>query len=250
MAGHSKWANIKHRKARQDAQKGKIFTKLAREIIVAAKEGGGDPDGNFRLRIAIDKAKSNNMPNDNINRAIQKGIGGGEGDKYETIFYEGYGPGGIAIMLEIMTDNRNRTAGDVRHLFSKNGGNMGETGCVSWMFERKGYLVIDKTAYAGSDDELLLIGLESGADDIKIEDEIAEVFTHVENFEEVKNSLEELGLKLLQSELSMIPQNTVLVNEIEQAKKLVKLIDSLEEHDDVQNVYSNFNIPGDIMEKL
>jgi len=156
MAGHSKWANIKHRKSKQDAIKGKIFTKLAREIIVAAKQGGGDPDANFRLRIAIEKAKANNMPNENINRAIQKGIGGNEAENYEEIVYEGYGPGGVAITLKIMTDNRNRTAGEIRHLFSKNGGNMGETGCVSWMFDRKGYLAVDRESVDLTEDEILL----------------------------------------------------------------------------------------------
>lgn len=250
MAGHSKWSNIKHRKSKQDAQKGKIFTKLAREIIIAAKEGGGDPEGNFKLRIAIEKAKSNNLPNENIARAIQKGVGGGDESNYETIVYEGYGPGGVAVMLDIMTDNRNRTAGDIRHIFSKNGGNMGETGCVSWMFDRKGYLALERDKYSGSDDDLLLIGLESGAEDIKTEDGLIEVFTSPDDFMDVKKALEEQGLEFDEAELSMIPQNTVLVEEPDQAKNLIKLIDAFEDHDDVQNVYANFNIPDKIMENL
>ncbi|MDK2823837.1 MAG: hypothetical protein PWQ67_2356 [Clostridia bacterium] len=250
MAGHSKWANIKHRKSKQDAQKGKMFTKLAREIIVAAKQGGGDPNGNFRLRIAIEKAKSANMPNENINRAIQKGVGGGEGDNYEEVVYEGYGPGGVAITLNIMTDNRNRTAGDIRHLFSKYGGNMGETGCVSWMFNKKGYLTINKENLDINEDDLLLVGLEVGAEDIKVEDDIIEIITNPDDFEEVKTNLEQQGIQFAEAEISMIPQNTVEINDLEQAKKLMKLMDAFEEHDDVQNVYANYDIPDEIMDQL
>lgn len=250
MAGHSKWANIKHRKSKQDAQKGKIFTKLAREIIVAAKEGGGDPEGNFKLRIAIEKAKANNLPNENIARAIQKGVGGDDDSNYETIVYEGYGPGGVAVMLDIMTDNRNRTAGDIRYIFSKNGGNMGETGCVSWMFDRKGYLSLERDKFSGDDDDLFLIGLECGAEDIKIEDDMVEIYTSPDDFMDVKKVLENQGLEFEEAELSMIPQNIVLIEDAEQAKKLVKLIDAFEEHDDVQNVYANFNIPDEIIENL
>lgn len=250
MAGHSKWANIKHRKSKQDAQKGKMFTKLAREIIVAAKQGGGDPNGNFRLRIAIEKAKSANMPNENINRAIQKGVGGGEGDNYEEVVYEGYGPAGVAITLNIMTDNRNRTAGDIRHLFSKYGGNMGETGCVSWMFNKKGYLTINKENLDINEDDLLLVGLEAGAEDIKVEDDIIEIITNPDDFEEVKTNLEQQGIQFAEAEISMIPQNTVEINDLEQAKKLMKLMDAFEEHDDVQNVYANYDIPDEIMDQL
>jgi YebC/PmpR family DNA-binding regulatory protein len=250
MAGHSKWANIKHRKSKQDAQKGKMFTKLAREIIVAAKQGGGDPNGNFRLRIAIEKAKSANMPNENINRAIQKGVGGGEGDNYEEVVYEGYGPAGVAITLNIMTDNRNRTAGDIRHLFSKYGGNMGETGCVSWMFNKKGYLTINKENLDINEDDLLLVGLEVGAEDIKVEDDIIEIITNPDDFEEVKTNLEQQGIQFAEAEISMIPQNTVEINDLEQAKKLMKLMDAFEEHDDVQNVYANYDIPDEIMDQL
>lgn len=250
MAGHSKWANIKHRKTKQDAQKGKIFTKMAREIIVAARHGGGDPAGNFRLRIAIEKAKEANLPNDNINRAIQKGIGGGDSENYEEVVYEGYGPGGVAITLNIMTDNRNRTAGDIRYLFSKHGGNMGETGCVSWMFDKKGYLMLKKEGLDLSDDEILLIGLESEAEDIKIEDDIIEIFTSIEDFEKVKSNLEKHKFHFEQAEIAMIPQNTVEITDLELAKKLIKLMDAFEEHDDVQNVYANFNIDDDILTEI
>ncbi|SMB95741.1 DNA-binding regulatory protein, YebC/PmpR family [Desulfonispora thiosulfatigenes DSM 11270] len=248
MAGHSKWANIKHRKTKQDAQKGKIFTKLAREIIVAAKQGGGDPDGNFRLRIAVDKAKINNMPNDNIKRAIQKGIGSNDGDNYEEVTYEGYGPGGVAITLDIMTDNRNRTAGDIRYLFSKNGGNMGETGCVSYMFDRKGYLLIESPEM--SEDELMLMALEAGAEDINYDAEAVEIYTDPDNFELVKGELEKGGIEFTQAEVTLVPQNTVEVTDQDQAKKLIKLIDAFEEHDDVQGVFSNADIPDEIMEQL
>jgi len=250
MAGHSKWANIKHRKSRQDAQKGKIFTKLAREIMVAARQGGGDPTGNFRLRIAIEKAKEANLPNENINRAIQKGIGGGEGENYEEVVYEGYGPGGVAITLNIMTDNRNRTAGDIRYLFYKHGGNMGETGCVSWMFDKKGYLMLKKEDLKVSEDDFLLMGIEAGAEDIKIEDDIIEVFTDPENFEEVRTNLERQNIRFEQAEVTMVPQNTVEITDLEQAKKLLKLMDAFEEHDDVQNVFANFNIDDEIMAQL
>lgn len=250
MAGHSKWANIKHRKGKQDAQKGKIFTKLAREIIVAAREGGGDPAGNFRLRIAIQKAKEANMPNDNINRAIQKGVGGGEGENYEEVVYEGYGPGGVAITLNIMTNNRNRTAGEIRHLFSKYGGNMGETGCVSWMFDNKGYLMLKADDLTVSEDDLLIYSLESGAEDIKIEDGLVEIFTDPSDFEGVKAALEEHNINFEQAEITMIPQNTVEVTDIEQAKKLIRLMDAFEDHDDVQNVYANFNIDDDILAQI
>jgi YebC/PmpR family DNA-binding regulatory protein len=250
MAGHSKWANIKHRKSKQDAQRGKIFTKLAREIMVAARQGGGDPSANFRLRIAIEKAKEANLPNDNINRAIQKGIGGSDGENYEEVVYEGYGPGGVAVTLNIMTNNRNRTAGDMRYIFSKHGGNMGETGCVSWMFEKKGYLMLKKEELNMSEDDLLIIGLEAGAEDIKFEDDMVEIFTTLEDFEEVKSKLEQNGFKFEEAEISMIPQNTVEITDVEQAKKLIKLMDAFEEHDDVQNVYANFNIDDEILAQI
>lgn len=248
MAGHNKWSTIKHKKAKADAQKGKIFTKLAREIIVATKHGGGDPETNFRLRVAIDKARSNNMPNDNIKRAIQKGLGDADGDNYEEVIYEGYGPGGTAMMLDILTDNRNRTAGDIRHIFSKNGGNMGETGCVSWMFERKGYLTIESPEL--NEDDLMLLVLEAGSEDMDYSDDFVEIYTSAENFEEVQAFLKKKGIEFKDSEVTMIPQNTVEVTNLEQAQKIMNLIDALENHDDVQNVYSNVDISDDIVNEL
>lgn len=247
MAGHSKWSNIKHRKGKQDAERGKIFTKLAREIIVATKEGGDDPEHNFRLRMALEKAKANNLPNENIKRAIQKGSGGSDGDDYEEIRYEGYGPAGVAVTLDILTDNRNRSAGDIRYLFSKNDGNMGETGCVSYMFERKGYLLIESPEM--SEDELMLLVLEAGAEDIEY-DEVAEIYTDPSNFEQVKNNLEKEGIEFTEAEITLVPDNTVEIVDIEQAKKIMKLMDALEDHEDVQNVYSNYEIADEIMEKL
>lgn len=241
MAGHSKWANIKHKKARADAQKGKLYTKIAREIIVAAKQGGGDPDANFALRIAIDKARSMNLPNDNINRAIQRGVGAQDGDNYESFSYEGYGPGGVAIIVDLLSDNRNRTASDIRHLFSKHGGNMGETGCVSYMFDRKGVIIVDREQESRSEDDMLLAALEGGAEDLQIEDDSFQVITAPEDLEAVRRSLQEQGVQMESGELSMLPQTMVAVDG-EAAVKALRLLDALEEHDDVQNVYTNADI--------
>jgi YebC/PmpR family DNA-binding regulatory protein len=248
MAGHSKWANIKHRKAKADAQKGKIFTKIARELMVAAKEGGPDPENNSSLKLVIQKAKAVNMPNENIIRAIQKGSGNAEGVNYEEINYEGYGPEGVAILLRILTDNRNRTAGEIRHIFSKNGGNLGETGCVSWMFEHKGLLTFNLESK--DEEEIMLLLIEAGADDYKIEDGQVEVITEVDNFTNVKDYLENQGIDFNVAETTMLPKNTVSITERETAEKIVKLIDKLEDHDDVQAVYANFDIPNKIMEQL
>lgn len=240
MAGHSKWHNIKHKKARQDAKRNKIFTKLAREIIVAAKEGGGDPESNFRLRIAIDKAKDNNMPNENIERAIKRGIGAdSEGFKYEETTYEGYGPGGVAILLEILTDNRNRTASEIRNLFSKYGGNLGENGCVEWMFKRRGVIRLNDVGSEMDDDEVILMALEAGAEDGEKEDNAFVITTMPENLMEVKQELKEQGFEILFSEVTKIPETEIDIRE-ENAKKLLKLLDELEDHNDVQNLYSNF----------
>lgn len=249
MSGHSKWANIKHKKAKTDAVKGKIFTKLAREIIVAAKAGGADPNGNFRLKIAIDNAKAANMPNDNIQRAIQKGAGAGEGDNYEELRYEGYGPGGVAIMADIMTDNRNRTASEMRHIFSKNAGNLGETGSVNWMFTEKGQLSISKEDCRMNEDDLMLLALEAGADDIENQDESYEIFTEPELMEEVRQYLLDKGIPIESAELNLIPINRVEIADIEQAKKIIKLIDSLEGHDDVQKVFTNFDLADSLAEE-
>ncbi len=251
MSGHSKWANIKHKKARVDAQKGKIFTKLGREIIVAARLGGADPNANFRLKIAVQKAKSANMPTENIQRAIQRGAVGLDGSNYEEILYEGYGPGGVAVMMEIMTDNRNRTAGEIRHVFSKNGGNLGETGCVSWMFKRQGQLIINREETEEQDeDEVMLLALDAGAEDVRSDDETFQILTDPDNFELVKNNLEQTGFKFDEAGITMIPQTTVAVADQEQAIKLLRLIDLLDDHDDVQEVYANFDIDDSILENL
>lgn len=251
MAGHSKWANIKHRKSRQDAVKGKIFTKLGRELVVAAKTGGPNPESNFRLKIAIDKAKAANMPNENIQRAIQRGAGGQDASNYEELTYEGYGPGGVAVMASVLTDNRNRTAGEIRHIFSKNGGNMGETGCVSWMFKEKGLISVKKDGLSKPEDELLLLALEAGAEDVKAEDsEEIEIITDPADFEQVRKALEQEGISWESAEITLVPETTVEVKEAEQAKLLLRLMDYLEEHDDVQNTYTNLDIPDEIMEQL
>lgn len=241
MAGHSKWANIKHRKSRQDAAKGKVFTKVAKEIIMAAKAGGGDPAANFRLRIAVDKAKAINMPTDNINRAIAKGSGESDSENYEEFVYEGYGPGGVAIMLDLATDNRNRTAGDIRHLFSKYGGNLGETGCVNWMFTKVGMILVDRTDTSHGEDELLLMAAEAGADDLGAEDEAFQITCAPEVLWKVKAALEEQGVSVSSAEITYLPSNTVIVAG-EDAVRLMKLMELLDDHDDVQEVYANFDI--------
>ena len=250
IAGHSKWSNIKRRKAKVDAQKGKIFTKLAREIIVAAKEGGADQETNFRLRLAVQKAREANMPNDNINRAIQRGSGEGDTLKLEELYYEGYGPGGVAVLLGIMTDNRNRTAGEIRHIFSRRGGNMGESGCVAWMFERKGYLGLEKEEKLPTEDDLMLIALEAGAEDFKDEDSSYAIITSPEDYEKVKDELKKQGLALATTEITMLPTSTVRIEGAAEATEVLALLEDLEEHDEVQNVYANFDIPEEIMQAL
>ncbi len=245
MAGHSKWANIKHRKSRMDEQKGKIFTKLAREISVAAREGGGDIQQNFRLRLVVQKAKEANMPNDNIQRNIQKGLGALEGVSYESVTYEGYGPAGIAIMVEVLTDNRNRTVAEMRNFFSKNGGNLGESGCVSWMFERKGYITIDNEGSL-DEDELMLEVIEAGAEDFRVDGNSYEVITAAEDMEKVRDNLLTKEVSVITAELTMLPITTVKIQDPEEAQRLLKLLALLEEHDDVQNVHANFDIPEDL----
>ena len=249
VSGHSKWANIKHKKGKADAQKGKIFTKLGRELIVAAKAGGADPKANFRLKIAIDNAKAANMPNDNIQRAIQKGAGGGEGTTYEELRYEGYGPGGVAVMVTIMTDNRNRTAGELRHLFSKNGGNLGETGCVSWMFVENGQLTVPRSELKMSEDDLMLQVLDAGAEDMDGDEDSFQIFTAPADMENVRQALLDQGIPVSEAAINLIPQNTVEIADPDQAKKIVRLLDALEEHDDTQGVYSNFEL-ADSLEDL
>ncbi|NLZ53095.1 MAG: YebC/PmpR family DNA-binding transcriptional regulator [Thermoanaerobacteraceae bacterium] len=239
MAGHSKWSNIKNKKAKMDAQKGKIYTRFSKLIIVAVREGGPDPNSNSRLKDIIEKAKQANMPNDNITRAIKRGSGELDGGNYEEIMYEGYGPGGVAILLDATTDNRNRTAGEMRHLFDKYGGNLGETGCVAWMFEKKGLILIEKKDDIDVDD-IMMLAIDSGADDVEETEDSIEITTSVDNFETVKNSLLESDINIFSAELSFIPNSTVSVAEPE-SEKLEKLIEALEEHDDVQNVYTNYD---------
>lgn len=250
MSGHSKWANIKHKKARSDEKKGKEFTKLAKEITIAARTGGsGDPESNAKLKLAIQKAKAINMPNENIARAVKKGTGEIEGEAIEEIIYEGYAPGGIAVMLDIATDNRNRTASEVRHLFSKHNGNLGENGCVAWMFKRVGLISINRENIK-DEEEFMLKALEAGADDIREEEEYFEVLSTPDVFMEVKEALESEGFVSEESDVVMLPENTVEINDQEMAAKIIKLIDLLEDHDDVQNVYTNMSIPDEILEKL
>ena len=240
MAGHSKWANIKHRKEKMDAQKGKIFTKLAREIIVAAKEGGGDPNNNSRLRDAIEKAKAANMPNENIMRAIKKGTGELEGVTYEEITYEGYGPGGVAVLVEVMTDNKNRTAGEIRHIFDKHGGNLGASGCVAWIFNKKGLIIVEKDGKV-NEEELMMIAIDAGAEDFIVEEDSYEIITDPADFIKVRDAISNGNINIANAEITMIPQNTVKLSG-EDAEKMMKLIDKLEDHDDVQNVYHNFEM--------
>ncbi len=251
MAGHSKWSNIKHKKARADEKRGKAFTKLGKELIIAAREGGGDPEMNPRLKMLILKAKSLNMPNDNINRAILRGTGELEGDVLEEISYEGYGPGGVALLLFIATDNRNRTAADIRHLFSKYGGNLGETGCVAWMFKRRGLLEINKENLDIDEEELELLAIEAGAEDIKGDEDNLEIITDIESFVAVKEFLEkENDIEWVFSDITMIPENTVEISDFATAEKLIKLMEVLEDHEDVQDVYANFSIPDEILSEL
>ncbi|MFR1671447.1 MAG: YebC/PmpR family DNA-binding transcriptional regulator [Candidatus Gastranaerophilaceae bacterium] len=247
MSGHSKWSTIKHKKAKVDSQRAVVFQKYSRELIVSARMGGADPAGNFRLRTAIEKAKAAGLPNDNIKRAIEKGAGAGSADNYEELTYEGYAAGGVAVVIEAMTDNRNRTAGDIRSFFTKYNGSLGATGCVGWMFDQRGVITFDESV----DFEQLFetaIGLD--ALDIIEEEGSYKVLTAVENFQKVVEGLEAAGFKSVSAELSRLPQNTVEVTDEKTADQILKLLDKLEEHDDVQNVYANFDISDDILQKL
>ncbi len=246
MSGHNKWSTIKHKKGAADAKRGKIFTKLIKEITVAAKIGGADPNGNPRLRTAIDKAKAENMPKDNVERAIKKGAGGLEGTNFEETTYEGYGPGGVAVLVEVMTDNRNRTVSDVRSIFSKCNGNMGESGCVAWLFDKKGLIVYPKSV---DFDKLFEAALEAGADDVSDEGDQIEVLTDPVAFIEVRELLEKAGFKYESAEVTMIPQTMVKL-EGKPAESMLKLMERLEDNDDVQNVYANFDISQEEMEKM
>ena len=239
MSGHSKWHSIKHKKGALDAKRGKLFTKFIKEITVAARTGGGDPEGNARLRKAILDAKAGNMPNDTIDRAIRRGTGEEEGVNYEEITYEGYGPGGVALLIQSMTDNRNRTVAEIRHIFSKNGGNLGESGSVGWMFEKKGYIVVDKAAKA--EEDLFDIIIDAGADDLRTDDDNFEIITSPDNFESVLTAVKKAGIEPQVAEVEMVPQNYVHL-EGGDARQMLKLIEALEDHDDVQKVSANFDI--------
>jgi YebC/PmpR family DNA-binding regulatory protein len=246
MSGHSKWSTIKHKKGAADAKRGKIFTRIIKEMTVAARMGGGDVEGNPRLRAAVAEAKANNMPKDNIDRAIKRGTGELEGAIYEEITYEGYGPGGVALMVEAMTDNTNRTTPEIRHMLEKHGGNLGTPGSVRFQFERKGYFAVEKSAVG--EDKLMEIALEAGADDLQTDDpETYEIYTSPETFEAVRQALEAAKIATVEAKLGQIPANYVSVDE-QKAKQLIRLIESLDDHDDVQNVWSNFDIPAEMME--
>ncbi|MBL7157350.1 MAG: YebC/PmpR family DNA-binding transcriptional regulator [Candidatus Omnitrophica bacterium] len=247
MSGHSKWASIKHKKGAQDAKRGKLFTKLIREITVSARQSGGSPDSNPRLRLAIQRAKDANMPQNNIERALKKGTGELEGTHYEEITYEGYGPGGVAIIIDVLTDNKNRATGEIRNIFSKKGGNMAGQGSVSWIFEKKGYIVVNKDTI--EEDKLMSIVLEAGAEDLKTEETAYAVTTEPGDFDKVKKALEDKNVKIEVAEITSVPKNTIKVIG-EDAKKVLSLVNELEENDDVQNVYANFDIPDSILKEL
>ena len=245
MSGHSKWSTIKRKKGANDAQRAKIFTKIAREIVVAVKSGGPDPDNNSSLKDAIAKGRAANMPNDNINRTIKKAAGSNDGEDYETITYEGYGPNGVAVIVETLTDNRNRTAADVRHFFDKFGGNLGTTGCVSFMFDQKGVIIIENDGI--DEDEITMSALEAGADDISIDEECIEVTTAPDDFHAVRDALES-KYTISSAEVSMVPQTMTQLTDEKHVLMMTKLLDNLEDNDDVQNVYHNWDMPDDLDE--
>lgn len=244
MSGHSKWATTKHKKAAADAKRGKIFTKITKEITVAARLGGGDPTGNPRLRTAVAKAKAVSMPADNIKRAIQKGTGELPGVSYEEITFEGYGPGGVALLIEVMTDNRNRTVSDIRHILGKLGGNLGESGCVSWMFSKKGYIVVSRAK--ADEEKLMSLALDAGAEDMQTEDDNFVITCAPNDFEQVRKALEDGGIALDAAEITMLPQTYVQLSGKE-ADQMMRLMEAIEDNDDVQNVYANFDIPEEIL---
>jgi YebC/PmpR family DNA-binding regulatory protein len=246
MSGHSKWHTIKHKKGALDAKRGKIFTKLIKEITIAARTGGGDVNGNARLRKAVSDAKSNNMPNDTIDKAIKRGTGELEGVSYDEITYEGYGPGGVAVMVNTTTDNRNRTVSEIRHVFSKNGGNLGESGSVSWMFNKKGQIIVDAAAKA--EDEMMEIALEAGAEDMTGDGESYEILTSPEDFHAVLEAIKAKGIEPVSAEVAMVPQNTIKL-EGTAAAQMLKLYDALDDHDDVQSIFSNFEMDDAAMQQ-
>ena len=240
MSGHSKWANIKRKKGTNDAIRAKITTKIGREITIAVRMGGSDPTGNMRLKLALSKAKANNIPKDNINRAIQKGLGAAECGNYEEITYEGYGPGGSAVLLDILTDNRNRTAGDIRHLFSKYGGNLGQDGCVSWMFHKKALFIVDSEVFQ-DEESLLELSLEAGAADMQYADGVFEIIAEPDKFPDIENALYRNNIETISAEITMIPDTLSELTD-KDSEKMQLLLEALEDNDDVQNVYTNYNI--------
>ncbi|MEA4846512.1 MAG: YebC/PmpR family DNA-binding transcriptional regulator [Clostridiaceae bacterium] len=241
MSGHSKWANIKHKKGKADAMRGKIFTKLGKEIAMAAKSGS-DPNTNGKLADVIAKARSSNMPNDTIMRAVKKGSGEMEGVDYEEITYEGYAPGGVAVIVSTLTENRNRTAGDIRHIFDKNGGSMGVSGAVSWMFDKKGVIIVENDGKT-NEEELMMHALEAGAEDFNAEEDSFEIITSAESFSEVRQKLEKIGIPMASAEVTMVPQNYIEVTNPEDVKKINKMLDMFDDNDDVQDVYHNAGLP-------
>jgi len=249
VSGHSKWAKIKRKKGSKDEKRGRIFTKLIKEITVAARMGGGNPDSNARLRTAIDTARAANMPAKNIENAIKKGTGELPGVVYEEVTYEGYGPNGIAILIETATDNKKRTVADIRHILTRYGGNLGETGCVSWMFSKKGYITVPKSA--SSEEEILNKALDAGIEDILSDDpDVYEIYTSPEEFEKVKETLAEAGITIESAEITTVPQSTVKITQDKVAERILKLMDALDENDDVQKLHSNFDIDDEILKKL
>jgi YebC/PmpR family DNA-binding regulatory protein len=246
MSGHSKWSSIKHKKAVKDSRRGKLFTKLIKEITIAARTGGGDANANPRLRTAVDAARINSMPNENIERAIKKGTGELEGVSYEEVQYEGYSPGGAALLVQVLTDNKNRTVADVRRLFTKYGGNLGESGCVSWMFDKKGFVTVEKSRI--DEDRLMAIALEAGAEDVREEGDIFEIVTAPDAFEQMKRELEKKKVPVLSAQVTMVPKNTVAL-EGKDAEQTLKLTEELEDHDDVQSVAANFDVPDELIGK-
>jgi len=245
MSGHSKWRNIRLRKGKQDAERGKLFTKVAREIIVAAREGGGNPDTNLALRLAVQKGRDASMPADSIKRAIQRGTGEVEGAHYEEVSYEGYGPGGVAVMVSCLTDNKNRTVADLRNVFAKNGGNLGESGCVAWMFDTKGVTTVQKDGV--DEDTLMLAALDAGAEDIRIEGDTYEVVARPDDLQNVRQALTDAGIEVVSAEITKLPKSTIKL-EGKEAAQVLRLMDQLEDHDDVQQVYANFDIAEEVLE--
>lgn len=248
MSGHSKWHNIRLRKGKQDAVRSKLFTKIAREIIVAAKEGGGNADSNLRLKLAVQKARENSMPADNIKRAIQRGTGEVEGANYDEITYEGYGPGGVAVLVACLTDNRNRTVAELRNIFSKSGGNLGESGCVAWMFEQTGLVQIP--ADKADEDSVMMATMDAGAEDIKMEGDTIDVLCKPGDLQQVRDAVVEAGIEYASAEVTMLPNSTVRIEDSKEASQILRLLDALDDNDDVQQVYANFDIPDDLMQAV